>query len=123
MVTAATSSVNASEPSTTVPSEPPVGDCQREPGEKLRLEHTILTRNGGTTSSGVQKGTYLPMLALEFVHERDKRVDAVLRKRVVDRRAHASDRSMAFQPVEAGRCRLFDESGFELFRPQPKRDV
>ena len=65
----------------------------------------------------------LPVLPLELLHEVDQRVDAFLGERVVDRRAHAADRTMALEAVEAGRRRFLHERVLELFARQPEGDV
>ena len=51
----------------------------------------------------------LAVLPLELAHELDQRVHALLGERVVDRRAHAADRSVALEAVEAGRGGLLHE--------------
>ena len=48
----------------------------------------------------VQTGDELAVRALELAHELHERRHALFRKRVVDRRAHAADRSMPFEAVE-----------------------
>ena len=61
----------------------------------------------------------LPVATFEVAHELDQRVDACLRERVVDRRAHPADRTVTLQAVQAGRRGLLDELLFELFAAQP----
>jgi hypothetical protein len=56
----------------------------------------------------------------ELAHERDECVHALLRERVVDRRAQAADRPVALQAVEARRLRFLDELRFEFLARQPE---
>src|SRR6185503_4667674 len=61
--------------------------------------------------------------AFEIFHERHERFDPRPRKRVVDRRANAADRSMSFQAVESLRGRFRDKLLVELFRRQAESDI
>src|SRR5579872_4208995 len=72
---------------------------------------------------GVTDAPALPAVALEFPHERNERVDPLLREGVVNRRAHAADRAMTLQPVETRGRRLLDEGSFQILGAEPERDV
>src|SRR5215472_3154207 len=61
--------------------------------------------------------------AFELAHEFHECVDTRFWKRVVDRRAHAANRSMTFQAVESFRYRSRHECLLELLARQPERDV
>ena len=65
----------------------------------------------------------LRLRAFELAHELHERLDALFGKRVVDRRAHAADRPMAFEAVEASGGGFLLECLFQLFARQPERDV
>src|SRR5712692_11554004 len=65
----------------------------------------------------------LAVFALEIPHERDERLDAVFRERVVNRRPHPADRAVPLQAVQAGGGRLLDEHVLEIFGGEAKRHV
>src|SRR6476659_4819271 len=90
------------------------------------------TRDGNTKSASggnPPETANLPELgrlaprSFELLHERDERVDAVFRKRVVDGRAHAADGAVPLQAVEAGGRRFLDEELLEVFVRQTECDV
>src|SRR6476469_1454742 len=95
--------------------------------EKRRCTSTALPSwNEVILSAGHRrdcKSCVLPVLALELTHERDKRVDAGLGERVVNRRAHAADRAMPLEAVEPGRGRLLDEPILEFLGRQAEGNV
>src|SRR6266566_1754487 len=61
-----------------------------------------------------------PILALKLPHKLHQRFAARARKGVVNRSANATDRTMAFQAVHAGRRRFVRELLFQILRRQPK---
>src|SRR5713226_4402969 len=54
------------------------------------------------------------VLLLEVPHEGHQRIDAFFGKRVVDRRAHPADRSVARESIQAGRRGFPDEQLLEI---------
>src|SRR3954469_18402091 len=78
----------------------------------------------GSRPLALQRATNgLAVAALEVLHERDQRVDAAFRERVVDRRADAADRAMPLEAVEAGRGRFLRERLLQLLARQAEGHV
>jgi len=64
-----------------------------------------------------------PVLALEFAHEADERLDGRHGHGVIQARAHAPENAVALEIVQSGRCGLLQELGVERILRERERHV
>jgi hypothetical protein len=57
----------------------------------------------------------LPVRSFEFLHERDQRLDAIFRKRIVNRSSNAADRTMTFESIKPSFRSFADKLFFQVF--------
>ena len=72
--------------------------------------------------SGLADGT-LPMHMRKIAHERNQRLHTRGRHRIINRRAHAAEHTMAFQLHQTMLFRLAEEGLIQIFIAQAKDHV